>query len=70
MRTNEIKSYRYIVKHIDNVIEFLDYNDKEIIQKEVIERKRGNWYLGTMSESTYDRHKKRAYENFIRLLER
>ena len=57
-----------IIAHIENVIDSLEEDDRFIIEKEVIEGKRGNWYLDYFSASSYYRHRNRAYMNFLRCL--
>jgi len=59
-----------IVQKIENAIETLEERDKFIIVKEVIERQRGNWYLGYLSPSTYYRTREKAYKEFLNCLER
>lgn len=57
-----------VVNHIEYVVESLEEPDRFIIQKEVIEGKRGKWYLEYLSSPSYYRHRSRAYEEFLRCL--
>ncbi len=57
-----------IVRHIENVVDCLEESDQFIIRKEVIEGKRGNWYLDYYSSTSYYRLRSKAYENFLRCL--
>ena len=57
-----------IVRHIENVVDCLEENDQFIIRKEVIEGKRGNWYLEYYSSTSYYRLRDKAYDNFLRCL--
>ncbi len=63
-----LSQHRRIVAHIENVAESLDERDRFIIQKEVIEGNLGNWYLDYFSTSSYYRHRKKAYNEFLRCL--
>lgn len=57
---------RRIRYYIENVIfNILDDEDRFIIQNEVILNKKGPWYEGYLSSSTYYRHRKKAYANFL-----
>ena len=50
----------------ENVIfNILDDEDRFIIQNEVILNKKGPWYEGYLPSSTYYRHRKKAYANFL-----
>ena len=64
----KLEACNLIVRHIDNVVESLDENDQFIIHKEVIEGKRGNWYLDYFSSTSYYRQRDKAYDNFLRCL--
>lgn len=66
--TDVVKS-RYIIHHIEAVIEYLDDPERFIIEKEIIEGKTGNWYLEYFSAPSYYRHRKKAYEIFLRCLD-
>ena len=62
---------RHIVFYIENVINNnLSDNDKFIITNEVMLGKRGTWYHNYLSPSTYYRHRKSAYANFLSCLDR
>ena len=50
------------------IVKMLDEEDRFIIEKEVVEGKRGNWFLGYYSPASYYRHRNRAYSNFLRCL--
>ena len=56
---------RKIVLHTENVVECLAPQDYYIIYNEVILGKRGTWYAGYLSTTTYYRHRNIAYEHFI-----
>lgn len=58
-----------IVGKIESAINHLNERDHFIIYNEVILGKSGNWYLEYFSESTYRRHAKEAYENFLSIVE-
>jgi len=64
-----IKAYSKIVSTIDNSLKHLEDNERFIIQNEVIEGKKSEWYLGFLSSSTYYRHAKSAYIKFLNILE-
>ena len=64
----KIESGIKVVSHIDNVIEALDEDDRFIIEKEIVEGRKGNWYMEYFSASSYYRHRNRAYMNFLRCL--
>jgi hypothetical protein len=57
-----------VIRHVDSAIKMLDEEDRFIIEKEVVEGKRGNWFLGYYSPASYYRHRNRAYSNFLRCL--
>jgi len=61
---------RQICAKIENTLEILDERDKFFIQKEVIEGKRGNWYVGYLTAPTYYRNREKAYKKFIDCLQR
>lgn len=63
-----IDSYKLIVDRIDDIVKVLDENDKYIIYNEVVLGKKGEWYHGYISTPTYYRHRKIAYQNFLRCL--
>ncbi len=50
--------------------ELLDEDDFFIISNEVLKGKKGNWYIGYLSSSTYYRQRAKAYANFLSCLER
>ena len=62
---------RHIVSFIESVIKnSLNENDKFIITNEVLLGKKGNWYHEYLSDSTYYRHRKLAYANFLSCLDK
>ncbi len=61
------RSFR-IVYHIEYVVESLDEDDKFIIRNELMEGRRGDWYLSYFSPTAYYRHREKAYENFLHCL--
>lgn len=61
----EIRDYRQIMRKLEFIAECLDDNQRLIIVNEVFERKKNRWYTGLMSEATYYRQRKQAYETFI-----
>ena len=65
---NKIKAYRRIVSHIEDVVRILPEKERIIIENEVIHGKNGTWYLEYFSASSYYRHRKSAYSNFLNYL--
>ena len=62
---------QHIVFFIENVTNnSLNENDKYIITNEVLLGKKGNWYHEYLSPSTYYRHRKLAYANFLSCLDK
>lgn len=61
-----LNCYRLNVYHIEYVVSCLNENDKFIINNEVLQGKKGNWYYDQMSTATYYRHRNKAYDNFLR----
>ena len=57
---------RIVVSHTESVVESLKDKDRFIIYNEVILGKRGDWYREYLSPATYYRHRKTAYQAFIR----
>ncbi len=64
----ELEMHRRIMYHIEYVTQSLDDNDRFIIEKEVIEGRRGKWYSAYFSPTAYYRHRKKAYDSFLRCL--
>jgi len=64
-----INAYEKIVNTIEGSLKYLDNDDRFIIQNEVIDGKKNEWYLGFLSSSTYYRHAKSAYIQFLNILE-
>lgn len=60
----------YVVRHIENVIEYLPERDRFILTNEFILEKSGKWYRDYYSESTYYRSRINAYRTFLVELER
>ena len=63
-----LEANRRIVAHIENVISSQDEQYRYILEKEVLEGKRGKWFLDFVSAPTYYRERKRAYAGFLRCL--
>lgn len=66
---DEIRSTKYIVDHLEKVITQLDDKEAFIIENEVINGKKGKWYLEYFSPSSYYRTRKKAYRDYLRILE-
>lgn len=64
----ELDNSNYIVKHTEMVVNSLRERDRFIIYNEVILGKQGDWYRDCLSPATYYRHRKGAYERFLRCL--
>ena len=67
-KKSEIKLYASIVKRLEYVAACLEENQRLIIVNEVFERRSNKWYMGYMSEATYYRHRKNAFETFVERL--
>ena len=68
---DDIKNKKQKINTIEGVTyDLLDENDFFIISNEVLKGKKGNWYLGYLSPSTYYRQRAKAYANFLSCLER
>ena len=65
---NNIRCSRYVVSHIENVVEELRERERFIIENEVLNGKEGKWYEGCLSSSSYYRHRDKAYGEFLRCL--
>ncbi len=63
---NKRRKIDYIEDVLHNALDEMDYF---IISNEVIKGKRGTWYLGYLSTSTYYRHRAKAYANFLSCLD-
>ena len=59
---------RTIVEHVENVVDSLDETERFIIEKEVIEGRRGKWYIGYLTRPSYYRYRKEAYKDFLNCL--
>ncbi len=66
---SELNTHRYIVDHIDLIVQYLNDRDRFIIQHEVILGKTGKWYRDQLSVPSYYRHRKEAYRTFIKFLD-
>ena len=66
--SGSLESARIIVSHTEMVVDSLKDRDRFIIYNEVILGKRGDWYREYLSTATYYRHRKKAYQTFIRSL--
>ena len=63
-----INTHRNIVSHIESTVESLSDKDRLIIEKEVIEGLKGEWFLGYFSKPSYYRNRQKAYERFLNCL--
>ncbi|MBR2809729.1 MAG: hypothetical protein IKE33_05900 [Erysipelotrichaceae bacterium] len=59
----------YAVKEINNSIRRLDPTYRFIIENEIINGCCGDWYLGFMSKNAYFSNRKKAYREFLSLLD-
>ena len=66
----DLKNARKIKGHIETVIRYLDDRSRFIIYNEVIEGKRGTWYLDYFSTTCYYRSRRNAYHDFLTALNR
>jgi len=64
----ELDDSNYIVSHTEMVVNGLRDRDRFIIYNEVILGKQGDWYRDYLSPATYYRHRREAYERFLRCL--
>lgn len=65
---NTVEAYRKITKQIEFCTNQLDEESKFIIENEVIQGKKHNWYDGYLSTPTYYRHAKKAYAQFLNII--
>lgn len=63
-----LENHKRIVYHIEYIAETLCEKERFIIRKEVMEGKKGKWYLEYFAPSSYYRIRKKAYENFLNCL--
>jgi len=56
----DLTNSRIICNRIEESARYLSENDRFIIDNEVIQGKKGKWYMGYLSESTYYRHARKA----------
>ena len=63
-----LKVSKGIVEKIEKTASFLTDEDYFIIYNEVIKGKEGHWYMGYLSDATYYRHRRVAYQTFINYL--
>lgn len=69
--SDDINDKKKKISTIEGVTyDLLDEDDFFIISNEVLKGKKGNWYLGYLSPSTYYRQRAKAYANFLSCLER
>ena len=69
--SDDINNKKKKINTIEGVTyDLLDEDDFFIISNEVLKGKKGNWYLGYLSTSTYYRQRAKAYANFLSCLER
>ena len=59
---------RTIVEHVENVTYSLEETERFIIEKEVLEGRRGKWYIGYLTMPSYYRYRKEAYRDFLNCL--
>ncbi|MBR3265646.1 MAG: hypothetical protein IKI61_06805 [Erysipelotrichaceae bacterium] len=59
---------RTIVEHVENVTYSLEETERFIIEKEVLEGRRGKWYIGYLTRPSYYRYRKEAYRDFLNCL--
>ena len=57
-----------MVNRIHSAVEFLDGEERFIIENEVLLGKEGKWFLAFFSSSKYYRCRRKAYRNFLRCL--
>ncbi|MDD5791092.1 MAG: hypothetical protein PUD22_00710 [Erysipelotrichaceae bacterium] len=63
------RTMNYITGKIEIVLKYLEEDHRLIIYNEVVLGKKGNWYLDYMSQPTYYRLRKKAYEAFLHCLD-
>lgn len=63
-----LKTSKKICDTLEKNVTYLKDDDYFIIYNEVIKGKKGRWYQGYLSESSYYRHRKVAYRKYIRSL--
>ena len=68
VNTEKYRLCRTIVEHVENVAYSLDETERFIIEKEVIEGRRGKWYMGYLTRPSYYRYRKEAYKDFLNFL--
>lgn len=66
---DELRPSRIIVSHLRNVAKQLEEKERIIIENEVLLGKKGKWYLEYFSSSCYYRTRKKAYRDFLRIIE-
>ena len=65
---SRLETHMKVICQIEYAIEALDEEDRFIIENEVLLGKKGKWFLGYFSASSYYKHRKKAYANFLRCL--
>lgn len=65
----DLRASRIIVSHMESVTQRLDPKERIIIENEVLMGKKGKWYLEFFSASAYYRARKKAYRDYLRIIE-
>ena len=65
LNDSTLDSHKYLIDKINFIISSLSDKDKFILVNEIIQGKKGDWYVGFMSTPTYYRHRKTAYNDFL-----
>lgn len=69
MNSHAFKAQRELIDLMESIINnFLDDDDRYIVYNEVILGKTGSWYYEMLTVSTYYRHRRKAYNNFLTCL--
>lgn len=67
--SKDYKEHREYVALVNAIVNsYLDENDKYIVFNEIILGKTGDWYYECLTPSTYYRHRRKAYVNFLSCL--
>ena len=67
---NVINDSMKIASHIETVIDSMDEKAKFILENEIINRKKGSWYLDYCSATTYYKIRNDVYREFLTKLEK
>lgn len=62
---DKCNSYKFFIKHVENVLNMLDPIDKEFIENDFLEKVNPFWWVSCYSKSSYYRNKKKALEMFL-----